>query len=99
MFRLKWQRHLQITIIIGFFSSSEMVPSNRRETQAAPQRTRKQAATANKACVLCRLRKVKCDAAAVGIPCSNCVGRECAKDCVLPVRKGRTRCVDHPNAP
>ncbi|KAL1854841.1 hypothetical protein VTK73DRAFT_8686 [Phialemonium thermophilum] len=44
----------------------------------------------NKACVPCRARKVKCDAAAIGLPCSSCTSRHCAKDCVLPVRKRRT---------
>ncbi|KIX03057.1 uncharacterized protein Z518_06607 [Rhinocladiella mackenziei CBS 650.93] len=59
-----------------------------------PQRageTGKRALKANKACVLCRVRKVKCDAAVIGLPCSSCTSRKCAKDCVLPVRKGRTR--------
>ena len=45
---------------------------------------------ANKSCVPCRVRKVKCDAAAIGLPCSSCTSRQCAKDCILPVRKGRT---------
>lgn len=50
---------------------------------------------ANKACVPCRARKVKCDAAVIGLPCSSCTGRQCPEDCVLPVRKGRTRLVDY----
>ncbi|KAJ5396940.1 transcriptional regulator family: Fungal Specific TF [Penicillium cosmopolitanum] len=50
----------------------------------------KRALKANKACVPCRARKTKCDAAEIGLPCSSCTSRQCAKDCVLPVRKGRT---------
>jgi hypothetical protein len=46
---------------------------------------------ANKACMPCRARKVKCDAAVVGLPCSTCTSRQCAKECVQLVRKGRTR--------
>ncbi|KAI1137545.1 fungal-specific transcription factor domain-containing protein [Hypoxylon sp. FL0543] len=57
--------------------------------------TGKRALKANKACVPCRARKVKCDAAAVGLPCSSCTSRQCAENCVLPVRKGRTRKVIH----
>ncbi|KAK4234847.1 cutinase transcription factor 1 beta [Achaetomium macrosporum] len=59
------------------------------EPQRAPGETGNRAVTANKACVPCRLRKVKCDAAMIGLPCSSCTSRECAKDCVVPVRKGR----------
>ena len=53
--------------------------------------TGKRALKANKACVPCGVRKVKCDAAVIGLPCSSCTSRQCAKDCVLPVRKGRNR--------
>ncbi|KAH8907820.1 hypothetical protein BR93DRAFT_911878 [Coniochaeta sp. PMI_546] len=55
----------------------------------------KRALKVNKACVPCRARKVKCDAAVIGLPCSNCTGRQCAEDCVLPVRKGRARKLAH----
>ncbi|KAH8817381.1 hypothetical protein F5884DRAFT_897032 [Xylogone sp. PMI_703] len=55
------------------------------------EETRRRALKNNKACVLCRARKVKCDAAMIGLPCSSCSSRQSAKDCVLPVRKGRTR--------
>ncbi|KAG0644947.1 Fusaric acid cluster transcription factor [Hyphodiscus hymeniophilus] len=48
--------------------------------------TEKRTLTANKTCVPCRARKVKCDAAMTGLPCSSCTSRQCAKDCVLPVR-------------
>jgi hypothetical protein len=51
----------------------------------------RRALKANKACVPCRARKTKCDAAEIGLPCSSCTSRQCAKDCVLPVRKGRVR--------
>jgi len=61
------------------------------EPQRAPGEIGKGALKANKACVLCRVRKVKCDAAVIGLPCSSCTSRQCAKDCVLPVRKDRTR--------
>jgi hypothetical protein len=54
----------------------------------------KRARKVNKACLPCRARKVKCDAAMTGVPCRNCVSRQCAEDCVLPVRKSRTRLVD-----
>ena len=59
----------------------------------------KRARTINKACEPCRARKVQCDAAAIGLPCSSCRSRQCADDCVLPVRKSRTRfVVDQPNS-
>ncbi|KAI9927579.1 hypothetical protein MW887_003198 [Aspergillus wentii] len=60
-----------------------------------PREAEKRAFKANKACVPCRVRKIKCDATVTGLPCSSCTSRECAKDCVLPVRKGRTRKVKH----
>ncbi|CAG7566052.1 unnamed protein product [Fusarium equiseti] len=44
----------------------------------------------SKACVPCRARKIKCDAATVGVPCSSCVSRETSGDCVLLARKRRT---------
>ncbi|KPM36019.1 hypothetical protein AK830_g10553 [Neonectria ditissima] len=43
----------------------------------------------HKACVPCRTRKVKCDAALTGIPCGGCVVRKCADSCVLASRKRR----------
>ncbi|QPC70647.1 hypothetical protein HYE68_001399 [Fusarium pseudograminearum] len=43
-----------------------------------------------KACMPCRARKIKCDAASIGLPCSSCVSRETTGDCVLPTRKRRT---------
>ncbi|KAI1408883.1 fungal-specific transcription factor domain-containing protein [Hypoxylon sp. FL1857] len=55
----------------------------------------KRAIKVNKACVPCRARKVKCNAAVTGLPCSSCTSRQRAEDCVLPVRKGRTRKVIH----
>ncbi|KAI9713834.1 MAG: hypothetical protein M1820_000564 [Bogoriella megaspora] len=67
---------------------------NTPASDSEPQRmggTGKRVLKANKACVPCRVRKVKCNAAVVGLPCSSCTGRQCAKDCALPVRKGRTR--------
>ncbi|RSL54089.1 hypothetical protein CEP54_010067 [Fusarium duplospermum] len=47
----------------------------------------------SKACVPCRARKVKCDAAVTGLPCSSCVSRECAPNCVLSARKPRRRTI------
>lgn len=44
----------------------------------------------SKACVPCRTRKIKCNAAVVGLPCGSCVSRECPDDCVLSARKRRT---------
>ncbi|KAF4992927.1 hypothetical protein FGRMN_6871 [Fusarium graminum] len=43
-----------------------------------------------KACAPCRARKIKCNAAAVGLPCGSCVSRECPHECVLSARKSRT---------
>ncbi|KAE9369874.1 hypothetical protein N431DRAFT_345215 [Stipitochalara longipes BDJ] len=66
---------------------------NTSASDSEPQRageTGKRALKANKACVPCRARKVKCDAAGIGLPCSSCTSRQCAEDCVLPVRKVRT---------
>lgn len=45
----------------------------------------------NKACVPCRLRKVKCDAAVVGLPCSSCKAQQRVDDCTPLIRKGRSR--------
>ncbi|KAJ4171932.1 hypothetical protein NW754_007528 [Fusarium falciforme] len=47
----------------------------------------------SKACVPCRARKIKCDAAVTGLPCSSCVSRQCAPNCVLSARKPRRRIV------
>ncbi|KAF2228834.1 hypothetical protein EV356DRAFT_537744 [Viridothelium virens] len=69
-------------------------PASDGEPQRAGE-TGKRAHKANKACVPCRVRKVKCDAAVSGLPCSSCTSRQCTKDCVLPVRKRRTRKVIH----
>ncbi|KAF9768190.1 Fusaric acid cluster transcription factor fub12 [Fusarium sp. DS 682] len=44
----------------------------------------------SKACVPCRTRKIKCNAAVVGLPCGSCVSRECPEECVLSTRKRRT---------
>ncbi|KAF4614328.1 hypothetical protein G7Y89_g15409 [Cudoniella acicularis] len=71
---------------------------NTSASGSEPQRageTGKRALKANKACVPCRARKVKCDAAEIGLPCSSCTSRQSAEDCVLPARKGRTRKVIH----
>lgn len=62
------------------------------EPQTAPE-TGKRALKVNKACVPCRTRKAKCNAAVIGLPCSSCTSRQCAENCVLPVRKGRNRLV------
>ncbi|KAG5753533.1 hypothetical protein H9Q72_009960 [Fusarium xylarioides] len=43
----------------------------------------------SKACVPCRTRKIKCNAAVVGLPCGSCVSRECPDECVLSARKRR----------
>lgn len=48
----------------------------------------------SKACVPCRARKVKCDAAVAGLPCSSCTSRHCAEACVLSARKRRTKLVN-----
>ncbi|KAL2432854.1 Fusaric acid cluster transcription factor FUB12 [Exophiala dermatitidis] len=67
---------------------------NSSDSESEPQRageTGKRILKANKACAPCRARKVKCDAAVVGLPCSSCISRQCANDCVLHVRKARTR--------
>ncbi|KAK7216836.1 hypothetical protein V2G26_004839 [Clonostachys chloroleuca] len=67
------------------------------DTSAAnsePQRTgklRKRALKVNKTCVPCRSRKIKCDAAVIGLPCGSCSARQCIDDCVLPTRKTRTK--------
>ncbi|KAH7142085.1 fungal-specific transcription factor domain-containing protein [Dactylonectria macrodidyma] len=50
-----------------------------------------EAAKPSKACVPCRARKVKCDAARIGRPCSSCIGRQCTESCVLSTRKRRSR--------
>ena len=58
----------------------------------APRRMVKRVVQANKACVPCRARKIKCDAAVVGVPCSSCTSRQSsARECVLSDRKRRTR--------
>ncbi|CEJ91840.1 hypothetical protein VHEMI07528 [[Torrubiella] hemipterigena] len=44
-----------------------------------------------KSCIPCRARKVKCDAAVVGLPCSSCTSRQIVHECLLPVRKDRAR--------
>lgn len=75
-------------------SPSMNTPAFGSEPQRAGE-TGKRAPKANKACVPCRVRKVKCDAAVTGLPCSSCTSRQCAKDCVLPVRKGRIRLVNY----
>lgn len=49
--------------------------------------------TPTKACVPCRARKTKCDAATTGLPCSGCVSRNCAEKCVIATRKQRRRWV------
>ncbi|KUJ21871.1 uncharacterized protein LY89DRAFT_637897 [Mollisia scopiformis] len=72
-------------------SASGSEPQTAGDTGGRPLKANK----ANKACVPCRARKVKCDAAVTGLPCSSCTSRRGAKDCVLPVRKGRTRKVIH----
>ncbi|AEO63932.1 uncharacterized protein THITE_2141915 [Thermothielavioides terrestris NRRL 8126] len=69
--------------------------SSGSEPPRASGEPRTRPVTANKACVPCRLRKVKCDAAAVGLPCSSCTSRERVKDCVLPARKRRTNDSEH----
>ncbi|KEF63210.1 uncharacterized protein A1O9_01187 [Exophiala aquamarina CBS 119918] len=61
-------------------SASDSEPQTARETGKRPRK-------ANKACVPCRIRKVKCDAAGIGLPCSSCTSRQCTKGCILPVRK------------
>jgi hypothetical protein len=70
---------------------------NTSASGSEPQRageTRKRALKVNKTGVPCRARKVKCDAAVIGLPCSSCTSNQCAEECVLPVRKGRTRLVN-----
>ncbi|KAI8712833.1 Zn(2)-C6 fungal-type domain-containing protein [Fusarium sp. LHS14.1] len=47
----------------------------------------------SKACVPCRARKIKCDAAVTGLPCSSCVSRQCVPNCVLSARKPRRRTI------
>lgn len=49
-----------------------------------------------KACVPCRNRKTKCDAATTGLPCSGCVSRQCPDRCVVSARKPRKRLVEFP---
>ncbi|KAI8713678.1 Zn(2)-C6 fungal-type domain-containing protein [Fusarium sp. LHS14.1] len=44
----------------------------------------------SKACVPCQTRKIKCNAAVVGLPCGSCVSRACPEECVLSARKRRT---------
>ena len=45
----------------------------------------------SKACIPCRARKVKCDAALKGLPCTGCVNRQCPESCILSARKRRKR--------
>ncbi|KAH8738441.1 hypothetical protein BGZ61DRAFT_440039 [Ilyonectria robusta] len=59
--------------------------SRRQQKQAGPP------GKPSKACVPCRARKVKCDAALRGLPCSGCVSRQCPESCVLSARKRRKR--------
>lgn len=66
------------------------------DPQKANNETEQRTPKANKSCVPCRVRKVKCDATVIGLPCSSCTSRQCTKDCVLPVRKGRSRWVTFP---
>ncbi|KAM0454498.1 hypothetical protein ACHAPV_008369 [Trichoderma viride] len=66
-----------------------------REPQRGQREIGKRAPKANKSCLPCRVRKVKCDATVIGLPCSSCTSRQCAKDCVLHVRKGRSRKATH----
>jgi len=63
------------------------------ESQKSGQ-TGKRYLKVNKACTPCRTRKVKCDGAVTGFPCSSCTSRQCAEDCLLPARKNRTRLVE-----
>ncbi|XWW95611.1 hypothetical protein V2A60_003576 [Cordyceps javanica] len=44
--------------------------------------------TPTKACVPCRVRKTKCDAATAGLPCSGCVSRDCAEKPGEPADNG-----------
>lgn len=60
-----------------------------RSSVAASGDSAKQSVTANKACIPCRMRKVKCDAAVIGFPCSSCTSRQCAADCAMQKRKVR----------
>jgi hypothetical protein len=76
---------------------SKILSMNESVSGSEPQRTAeigKRARMINKACLPCRARKVKCDAAVTGVPCRNCTGRQSAEDCVLLVRKPRKRSVD-----
>lgn len=67
--------------------SARMLASLRHASPAAtPMST-------TKACVPCRARKTKCDAASVGLPCSGCVSRNCTEQCVISARKRRRRLV------
>ncbi|EHK50763.1 hypothetical protein TRIATDRAFT_211358 [Trichoderma atroviride IMI 206040] len=54
-----------------------------REPQRGQRETGKRAPKANKSCLPCRVRKVKCDATVIGLPCSSCTSRQCAKDLCL----------------
>ncbi|GFP51862.1 fusaric acid cluster transcription factor FUB12 [Trichoderma asperellum] len=67
--------------------SSPSMNTSGSEPQRAHGETGKRAPKANKSCLPCRVRKVKCDATVIGLPCSSCTSRQCAKDCVLHVRK------------
>nr|POE90156.1 fusaric acid cluster transcription factor fub12 [Quercus suber] len=69
-------------------------PTSNSVTRSAARASR-QANNVNKACMPCRTRKVKCDAGVIGLPCSSCTSRQSAQECAVPVRKDRTRSVDH----
>jgi len=56
---------------------------------SSQHRSRKRPATVNNACTPCRKRKVKCDAAVTGFPCSSCTSRQCVEECATSTRKAR----------
>ncbi|RMJ17995.1 hypothetical protein CDV36_002310 [Fusarium kuroshium] len=63
------------------------------ETPSPQQNAAGKRGKPSKACVPCRARKVKCDAAVTGLPCSSCVSRLCVPTCVLSARKPRRRTI------
>jgi len=61
--------------------------ANMSETTMRPSKFRRQRAA--RACETCNKRKVRCDAASLGIPCTNCVAFDC--ECIIPQQRRKRR--------
>lgn len=64
--------------------TSAMSSAQPTEADNRPKKTRTRA---SKACLVCRQRKVRCNVALTGSPCSNC--RLDHETCVVPERSNR----------